>query len=88
MSKADASRTLLPVWQDYVVGAFTVTQATVANLAEAFVVEGATSLGDAAFSSSSVTATFSPTSDGKVSISIKPIDATASTFFIRVSREL
>ena len=50
MSKADASRTLLPVWQDYVVGAFTVTQATVANLAEAFVVEGATSLGDAAVS--------------------------------------
>ena len=62
--------------------------ATVANLAEAFVVEGATSLGDAAFSSSSVTATFALTTDGKVSISIKPTDATASTFFIRVSREL
>ena len=58
--------------------------ATAANLAEAFVVEGATSLGDAAFSSSSVTATFAPTGDGKVSITIKPTDATASTFFIRV----
>ena len=58
--------------------------ATAVNLAEAIVVEGATTLGDAAFSSSSVTATFSPTTDGKVSISIKPTDATASTFFIRV----
>ena len=36
------------MWQDYVVGAFTVTQATAANLAEAFVVEGATSLDGAA----------------------------------------
>ena len=58
--------------------------ATAANLAEAFVVEGATTLDDAAFSSSSVTATFAPTGDGTVSIAIKPTDATAQTFFIRV----
>ena len=58
--------------------------ATAANLAEAFQIEGAMSLDDAAFSSSSVTATFSPTSDGKVSIMIRPADATAQTFFVRV----
>ncbi len=59
--------------------------ATAENLAEAFQIEGATTLGGAtAFSSSSVTATFAPTSDGKVSVAVKPSDATASTFFIRV----
>ena len=76
-----ANDSLLTVLLDGVsVGA----NATAENLAEAFVVEGATTLDDAAFSSSSVNATFAPTIDGRVSIAIKPTDATTRTFFIRV----
>jgi hypothetical protein len=48
------------------------------------VVEGATTLDDASFSSSSVNATFAPTTDGRVSIAIEPTDAMTRTFFSRV----
>ena len=60
-------------------------EATAANLAKVFGVEGATSLDSNDFSSDNVTLSFGVPNDGKATIVAEPKDGNAASFFLRAT---
>ncbi len=60
------------------------SDATATDLGRVFSVSGAEALNAASFDAKNVSATFAPTSDGKVKATITPANSAATSFFFRV----